>query len=121
MSKRLSPNVRPVRVTRPADLAAVLKLPEPPADPAHAMAGWERQVRRAASCASPVRLRGTVEHADPATGEAREATPPSIRRTVHLLVERQGPGDAGKRQGVGPHRGHGSTVHSRQQRSFTVD
>ena len=64
--------VRPVWATTAADLAAVFKLPEPPADPA-ALAGWEREVRRAAYCANPVRLAGRVDQADKRTGEVREA------------------------------------------------
>jgi hypothetical protein len=64
--------VRPVRATTAADLAAAYKLPEPPTDPA-ALAGWEREVRRAAYCANPVRLAGRVEQADKRTGEVREA------------------------------------------------
>jgi hypothetical protein len=63
---------RPVRATTAADLAAVFKLPEPPADPA-ALAGWTREAQRAAYCANPVRLAGRVEHADKRTGEVREA------------------------------------------------
>jgi hypothetical protein len=64
--------VRPLRATTAADLAAALKLPAPPADPA-ALAGWEREVRRAAYCANPVRLAGRVDQADKRTGEVREA------------------------------------------------
>ena len=64
--------VRPLRATTPVDLAATYKLPEPPADPAR-LAGWEREVRRAAYCANPVRLAGRVEQADKRTGEVREA------------------------------------------------
>ncbi len=56
----------------PADLAAAYKLPEPPADPAR-LAGWEREVRRAAYCANPVRLTGRIDQADKRTGEIREA------------------------------------------------
>jgi hypothetical protein len=61
-----------MRATTPVDLAAAYKLPEPPADPA-ALAGWEREIRRAAYCANPVRLAGRVEQADKRTGEVREA------------------------------------------------
>jgi hypothetical protein len=61
-----------VRATTAADLAAVYKLPEPPTDPA-ALAGWEREVCRAAYCANPVRLAGRIEQADKRTGEVREA------------------------------------------------
>jgi hypothetical protein len=64
--------VRPMRATTAADLAAAYKLPEPPADPAR-LGGWEREVRRAAYCANPVRLAGRVDHADRRTGEVREA------------------------------------------------
>jgi hypothetical protein len=64
--------VRPLRATTPVDLAASYKLPEPPADPA-ALAGWEREVRRASYCANPVRLAGRVDQADKRTGEVREA------------------------------------------------
>jgi Replication initiator protein, pSAM2 len=63
--------VRPVRATTAADLAAVYKLPEPPSDLA-GLAGWEREVRRAAYCANPVWLAGRVEQADKRTGEVRE-------------------------------------------------
>jgi replication initiator protein RepSA len=64
--------VRPVRATTAADLAATYKLPEPPADPA-GLAGWEREVRRAAYCANPVRLAGRIDQADKRTGEVRQA------------------------------------------------
>jgi hypothetical protein len=64
--------IRPLRATTAADLAAVFKLPAPPADPA-GLAGWEREVRRAAYCANPVRLAGRIDHADRRTGEVREA------------------------------------------------
>jgi hypothetical protein len=64
--------VPPLRATTAADLAAVYKLPEPPTDPA-ALAGWEREVRRAAYCANPVRLAGRIDQADKRTGEVREA------------------------------------------------
>jgi hypothetical protein len=60
-----------VRATTAVDLAVVYKLPEPPADPA-GLAGWEREVRRAAYCADPVRLAGRVEQADKRIGEVRE-------------------------------------------------
>ena len=43
-----------------------------PADPAR-LTGWEREVRRAAYCANPVRLAGRIEQADKRTGEVREA------------------------------------------------
>jgi hypothetical protein len=61
-----------VRATTAADLAVAYRLPEPPADPAR-LAGWEREVRRAAYCANPVRLAGRVDQADKRTGEVREA------------------------------------------------
>jgi hypothetical protein len=61
-----------MRATTAADLAAVYKLPEPPADIAR-LAGWEREVRRAAYCANPVRLAGRIDQADKRTGEVREA------------------------------------------------
>jgi hypothetical protein len=64
--------VRPLRATTPADLATVYKLPEPPTDPT-ALAGWEREIRRAAYCANPVRLAGRIDQADKRTGEVREA------------------------------------------------
>jgi hypothetical protein len=64
--------VQPVWATTAADLAAVFKLPDPPADPA-ALVGWEHEVRRAAYCANPVRLTGRIDHADKRTGEVREA------------------------------------------------
>ena len=64
--------VRPVRATTAADLAAVYKLPQPPANPA-GLVGWEREVRRAAFCANPVRLAGRIDQADKRTGEVREA------------------------------------------------
>jgi hypothetical protein len=45
---------------------------------------WMEQVAATGYCSHPVRLRGTVEHADPATGEVRTVydtigsrTPPS--------------------------------------------
>ena len=64
--------IRPLRATTPADLATAYKLPEPPVDPV-GLAGWEREVRRAAYCANPVRLAGRIEQADRRTGEVREA------------------------------------------------
>jgi hypothetical protein len=64
--------IRPLRATTPVDVAAAYKLPEPPADPAR-LAGWEREIRRAAYCANPVRLAGRIDQADKRTGEVREA------------------------------------------------
>lgn len=62
----------PQRAAAAADLAATFKLPEPPADPAR-LAGWEREGRRTAYCANPVRLAGRVDQADKRTGAVREA------------------------------------------------
>jgi hypothetical protein len=69
---RVATAIRPVRAITPVNMAAAYKLPEPPADPAR-LAGWEREVRRAAYCANPVRLAGRIEQADKRTGEIREA------------------------------------------------
>src|SRR5215207_8863699 len=42
---------------------------------------WAEQVAATGYCAHPVRLRGRIEHADPATGEVRTATRPNGSRT----------------------------------------
>jgi hypothetical protein len=46
---------------------------------------WAEQVAATGYCAHPVRLRGTVEHADPQTGEVRTAYSTSRERDATLL------------------------------------
>ena len=46
---------------------------------------WAEQVAATGYCAHPVRLRGTVEHADPQTGEVRTAYSTSREPDATLL------------------------------------